>query len=144
MTKKTLEEEIKDSKVKTKQIESETDINEVTQKAKTIKDIEFTVWDKQYKVNELIKLIDKKDKTYFEIELIKKFKLLMKNYYDGMMHAVLRTCCGAKYTIEDLKKKLTEKDIYRIIDIRCSRNSIRFDKDTVDTIIQFAEMYLDI
>lgn len=144
MTKKTLEEEIKDSKVKTKQIESETDINEVNQKAKTIKDIEFTVWDKQYKVNELIKLIDKKDKTYFEIELIKKFKLLMKNYYDGMMHAVLRTCCGAKYTIEDLKKKLTEKDIYRIIDIRCSRNSIRFDKDTVDTIIQFAEIYLDI
>lgn len=144
MAKKKIEEEIKDSKIKVEQIQTERDINEVDINAKTIKDVEFTIWDKQYKITELIKLIDKKDKTYFELELIKKFKLLMQNYYDGMMHAVLRTCCGAKYTIEDLKKKLTEKDIYNIIDMRCSRNSIRFDKDTVDTIIQFAEKYLNI
>ena len=118
--------------------------NEMNQEANTIKDVSFMIWDKEYKVTELIKLIDKKNKNYFEVELIKKFKLLMKNYYDGIMHAVLRTCCGAKYTIEDLKKKLEEKDTYKIIDIRCSRDSIRFDKDTIDTIIQFSEKYLDI
>ena len=68
----------------------------------------------------------------------------MQNYYDGIMHAILRTCCGNKYTIEDFKKKLTEKDIYNTIDIRCSRNNIRFNRDTVDTVIQFAEKYLKV
>lgn len=144
MKTKNIEEEIKDSENKSEQIKKEIDINEVSKEANTIKDVSFIIWDKEYKVTELIKLIEKKNKNYFEIELIKKFKLLMKNYYDGIMHAVLRTCCGAKYTIEDLKKKLEEKDTYKIIDIRCSRNSIRFDKDTVDTIIQFSEKYLNI
>lgn len=144
MKTKNIEEEIKDSENKSEQIKKEIDTNEINKEANTIKDVSFTIWDKEYKVTELIKLIDKKNKNYFEVELIKKFKLLMKNYYDGIMHAVLRTCCGAKYTIEDLKKKLEEKDTYKIIDIRCSRDSIRFDKDTVDTIIQFSEKYLNI
>lgn len=121
MKTKNIEEEIKDSENKSEQIKKEIDTNEINKEANTIKDVSFTIWDKEYKVTELIKLIDKKNKNYFEVELIKKFKLLMKNYYDGIMHAVLRTCCGAKYTIEDLKKKLEEKDTYKIIDIRCSR-----------------------
>lgn len=144
MKTRSIEEEIKDSENKAEEIKKEIDTNEMNQEANTIKDVSFMIWDKEYKVTELIKLIDKKNKNYFEVELIKKFKLLMKNYYDGIMHAVLRTCCGAKYTIEDLKKKLEEKDTYKIIDIRCSRDSIRFDKDTIDTIIQFSEKYLDI
>lgn len=144
MPKKNIEEEIKDAKNKTKQIKQEVDTNEINKEADTIKDITFTVWDKEYKVKELISLIDKENKSYFEMELIKKFKLLMQNYYNGIMHAILRTCCGNKYTIEDLKKKLTEKDIYNIIDIRCSRDSIRFNKDTVDIVVSFAEKYLDI
>lgn len=144
MTKKKLEEEIKDSENKTKQIKEEIDVNEINKEAETINNVAFTIWDKEYKATELIKLINKKNKNHFEIELVKKFKLLMQNYYNGIMHAILRTCCGNKYTIEDLKKKLTEKDIYNIIDIRCSRNNIRFDRDTVDTVIQFAEKYLKV
>lgn len=141
---KKIEDEIIDSETKAKQIQEEVDINEIDKEAETIKDITFVVWDKEYKVSELIKLIDKPNKTYFEIELAKKFKLIMQNYYNGIMHAVLRTCCGKRYTIEDLKKKLTEEDIYNIIDIRCSRNNIRFDKDTVDTVVYFAEKYLKV
>ncbi len=144
MTKKKLEEEIKDSENKTKQIKEEIDVNEINEEAETIKNVTFIIWDKEYKATELIRLIDKKNKNHFEIELVKKFKLLMQNYYDGIMHAILRTCCGNKYTIEDFKKKLTEKDIYNTIDIRCSRNNIRFNRDTVDTVIQFAEKYLKV
>lgn len=144
MSKKKIEEEIKDSANKTKQIEKEIDTNEINEKAETIKNVTFTIYDKEYKATELIELIDKKNKNYFEKELVKKFKLLMQNYYSGIMHAILRTCCGNKYTIEDLKKKLTEKDIYNIIDIRCSRESIRFDKDTVDTVVYFAEKHLNV
>lgn len=143
MTKKKIEEEIKEAKEKTKQIEKEIDTNEVNKEAETIKEITFIIWDKEYKANELITLMEKENKTYFEIELSKKFKLLMENYYNGIMHAILRTCCGNHYTLEDLKKKLTEKDIYNIIDIRCSRNNIRFNKDTVDIIVSFAEKYLN-
>ncbi len=141
---KKIEEEIKDAEKKTKQIEKEIDTNEINEEAETIKDVTFVIWDKEYKAKELITLMEKESKTYFEVELSKKFKLLMQNYYNGIMHAILRTCCGNKYTIEDLKKKLTEKDIYNIIDIRCSRDSIRFNKDTVDAIVSFAEKYLDI
>lgn len=144
MARKKIEEEIKDSEVKAKQIEQEIDTNEVDEEAESIKNVKFTVWDKEYKATELIELVDKKNKTYFEIELSKKFKLIMENYYTGIMHAVLRTCCGRRYGLEDLKKKLTEKDVYDIIDARCSRASIRFDKDTVDTVVYFAEKYLDI
>lgn len=141
---KKIEEEIIDSEVKAQEIEAEVDTNEINEEAESIKDVTFIVWDKEYKASELIALIDKENKTYFEIELAKKFKLIMENYYTGIMHAILRTCCGKKYTIEDLKKKLTEKDIYNIIDIRCSRNNIRFDKDTVDTVVYFAENYLKV
>ena len=143
MTKK-IEEEIIDSEVKAQEIETEVDTNEVNEEAESIKDVTFMVWDKEYKASELISLIDKDNKTYFEIELAKKFKLIMQNYYTGIMHAILRTCCGKKHTLEDLKKKLTEKDIYNIIDIRCSRSNIRFDKDTVDTVVYFAEKYLKV
>ena len=143
MTKK-IEEEIIDSEVKAQEIETEVDTNEVNEEAESIKDVTFMVWDKEYKASELISLIDKDNKTYFEIELAKKFKLIMQNYYTGIMHAILRTCCGKKHTLEDLKKKLTEKDIYNIIDIRCSRSDIRFDKDTVDTVVYFAEKYLKV
>lgn len=141
---KKIEEEIIDSEVKAQEIEIEVDTNEINEEAESIKDVTFIVWDKEYKVTELIALIDKDNKTYFEIELVKKFKLIMQNYYTGIMHAILRTCCGKKYTLEDLKKKLTEKDIYDIIDIRCSRSNIRFDKDTVDTVVYFAEKYLKV
>lgn len=144
MSKKKIEKEIKDAEKKTKQIEKEIDTNEINEEAETIKDVTFAIWDKEYKAKELITLMEKESKTYFEVELLKKFKLLMQNYYNGIMHAILRTCCGNHYTLEDLKKKLTEKDIYNIIDIRCSRNNIRFNKETVDTIVSFAEKYLDI
>lgn len=144
MARKKIEEEIKDSEIKANEIAAEIDTNEVNEEAESIRDVTFKVWDKEYKVTKLIELIDKDNKTYFEKELVKKFKLIMENYYTGIMHAVLRTCCGKKYTLEDLKKKLTEQDIYNIIDMRCSRNNIRFDKDTVNTVVYFAEKYLKV
>ena len=48
----------------------------------------------------------------------------------------------AEERVSEPEQKLEEKDTYKIIDIRCSRDSIRFDKDTVDTIIQFSEKYM--
>lgn len=139
--KKKIEEEIKEAEVKANEIEAEVDTNEINEEAETLKDVSFLIWDKEYKVSYLIELLDKDDKNYFEVELTKYFKLLLKNYYDGMMHAVLRTCCGRKRSMQELKDKLTETDMYKIIDMRCSRNSIRFDKDTIDTIISLVDKY---
>ena len=97
--------------------------------------------EKDYKVEDLINIVDKEGKNCFELELSKQFKALIKNYYTGIMHSILRTCCGNKYSIEDLKEKLKEKDSYKIIDIRCSRDNIRFDKETVDEVIRLTEKY---
>lgn len=141
---KKIENEITDSKVKVKQIEAEVDVNEINKEAETINEIEFLICNKKYKAKELIFLIEKQNKTYVEKELVKKFKLLMQNYYDGIMYAVLRNCCGRKNTIKELKNKLKEKETYKMIDIRCSRNNIRFDKDTIDTVVSFAEKYLKV
>lgn len=137
MTTKKISEEIKESKAKTEEIEKEIDTNEVVEEASNIKGMAIEVYNQEYKVSDLIKLMEKENKTYAEFEIVKRFKELMDNYYRGIMHAVLRPCCGRTYTIDDLKNKLD----YNVIDIRCSRKSIRFDKETVDTIIDFQEKY---
>lgn len=138
---KKIEQEIEEAKTKIEEISKEIDVNEVNKEADNISDIIIKVFDKEYKISELIEIADKQNKTYEEAEISKKFKLLMRNYYDGIIHALLRPCCGKKYTIDDLKRKLKEKDSYDIIDIRCSRNNIRFDKDTIDIVITIADKY---
>ena len=138
---KKIEEEIKEAEEKTEEISKELDVNEVNVEAETINDVVVKVFDKEYRISDLIAITDKEDKTYEEKEISKKFKLLIKNYYEGILYASLRACCGKRYTIDDLKRKLEEADIYSIIDIRCSRNNIRFDKETVDTVIKVAEKY---
>ena len=138
---KKIEQEIEEAKTKIEEISKEIDVNEVNKEADNISDIIIKVFDKEYKISELIEIADKQNKTYEEAEISKKFKLLMRNYYDGIINALLRPCCGKKYTIDDLKRKLKEKDSYNIIDIRCSRNNIRFDKDTIDKVIIIAEKY---
>ena len=138
---KKIEEEIKEAEEKTEEISKELDINEVNTEAETINDVVVKVFDKEYRISDLMAITDKEDKTYEEKEIAKKFKLLMKNYYEGILYASLTVCCGKRYTIDDLKRKLKEADTYSIIDIRCSRNNIRFDKDTVDTVIKVAEKY---
>lgn len=138
---KKIEEEIKESKLKTNTISKELDINEVNTEAEDIKNIKVKIFNKEYNINDLIKITDKLKKNYEETEISKKFKLLIKNYCEGIAWAVLRPCCGKKYSINDLKEKLKEQETYQIIDIRCSRKDIRFNKDTVDTIIKLAEKY---
>jgi len=59
------------------------------------------MYKKEYTLEELIKITDKKNKTLDEFEVSKKFKLLIRNYYDGIMWAILKPCCGKHYTIED-------------------------------------------
>lgn len=138
---KKIEEEIKEAEIKTDTIQKEIDINEIDDKAEKISDITVKIFDRDYKVTELLEITDKTNKNYEEREIAKKFKLLIKNYYEGILYAVLRHCCGKRYTMQDLKKKLEQGDTYKIIDIRCSRNNIRFDKDTVDTVIKITEKY---
>ena len=138
---KRIEEEIREAETKTEEISKEIDTNEVNTEANTINDIKIEIYKKEYAIEELIKITDKKNKTLDEIEVSKKFKLLIRNYYDGIMWAILKPCCGKHYTIEDLKKKLREADSYKIIDIRCSRTDIRFNKETVDTVIKTIEKY---
>lgn len=138
---KKIEEEIKEAEIKSDTIQKEIDINEIDNKAETISDITVKVFNKDYKISELINITDKSNKNYEELEIAKKFKLLIKNYYEGILYAVLRHCCGKRYTIQDLKKKLEQDDTYTMIDIRCSRKNIRFDKNTVDTVIKIVEKY---
>lgn len=138
---KKIEEEIKEAKLKTNTISKELDINEVNTEAEDIKNIKVKIFNKEYNINDLIKITDKLKKNYEETEISKKFKLLIKNYCEGIAWAVLRPCCGKKYSINDLKEKLKEQETYQIIDIRCSRKDIRFNKETVATIIKLAEKY---
>ena len=138
---KKIEKEIQEAEVKKDEISKEIDVNEVNTEAGAISDLTLRIYYKDYTVSELIKIMDKPDKTYEEIEASKKFKLLMKNYYDGIMYAVLRPCCGKRYSLEDFKKELEKEETYTLIDTRCSRNNIRFDKNTVDTIVMIAEKY---
>lgn len=138
---KKIEEEIKEAEIKTNTISKELDINEVNTEAEDIKNIKVKIFNKEYNINDLIKITDKLKKNYEETEISKKFKLLIKNYCEGIAWAVLRPCCGKKYPINDLKEKLKKQETYQIIDIRCSRKDIRFNKETVDTIIKLAEKY---
>lgn len=138
---KEIEEEIKEAEIKKEEISKEMDINQINERAETINNIKIRVYNKNYDISELVKITDKKKKTYEEVEISKKFKELIKNYYEGIAWALLRICCGKKYTINDLKRKLTEAESYNIIDIRCSRNNIRFNKNTVDTVIKLTERY---
>lgn len=138
--KKKIEEEIKESEIKTNEIKTETDIledKETIQEAENINEMTIIVYNKEYKVSELIKLMNKKNKTYNEKEIVKQFKELMLNYYRGIEYATFRNCCGKHYTVEDLKSKVD----YEAVERRCSRKSIKFDKVTVDTIIKFIEDY---
>ncbi len=139
--KKKIEEEIQESEVKTNEIKTETDIledKEDIQEAENINEMIMIVYNKEYKVSELINLMNKKDKTYNEKEIVKQFKELMLNYYRGIEYATFRNCCGKHYTIQDLKDKVD----YGAVERRCSRKSIRFDKITVDTIINFVDKYM--
>lgn len=136
--KKKIEEEMKESEIKTEEIRTEKDIIENAEEAENINEMKIEVYNKEYKVSELIDMMNKPDKTYNEKEIVKMFKELMLNYYRGIEYATFRNCCGKKYTTEDLKNNVD----YEAVDRRCSRKSIRFDKTTVDTIIDFAEKYL--
>lgn len=136
---KNIEEEIREAEIKNGTILTETDVNNSTEESKAITETKVKIFKKEYKLTELIELTSKKNKSYDENEIIKKFKLLMKNYYTGIAYAILRPCCGRNYTLKDFKNKLKEKDSYRMIDIRCSRDNLRFDKSTVDIIIEYVE-----
>lgn len=138
---KNIDEEIKEANRKTKEIEGETDTNEKSENSKTISDIILNIYNKQYNINDLVKMTDKKSKTLEEVEIVKKFKLLIKNYYEGISYAVLRKCCGKTYTIDDLKAKLKDEKTYKLIEIRCSRNNIKFNKETVNIILNIVEKY---
>ena len=135
--KKKIEEEIKESEIKTNEIKTETDILEDTTEAESINEMTIIVYNKEYEVSELINLMNKKDKTYNEKEIVKQFKELMLNYYRGIEYATFRNCCGKHYTVQDLKNKVD----YEAVERRCSRKSIKFDKVTVDTIINFIDKY---
>ena len=135
--KKKIEEEIKESEVKANEIKTETDVLENTKEAENINEMTIIVYNKEYKVTKLIELMNKKNKTYNEIETVKMFKELMLNYYRGIEYATFRNCCGKHYTTEELKNSVN----YEAVERRCSRKSIKFDKTTVCTIIDFVENY---
>ncbi|MBP3463802.1 MAG: hypothetical protein J6K45_04905 [Clostridia bacterium] len=141
MPKKEIEKEINEANKKANEIKTEKDVNERNNKAEGLDKIDFKINEKIYDVNELVEITDKVNKTYEEIEVAKKFKILLRNYYDGIICAALRPCCGKQYTIEDLKSKLKETKIYELIELRCSRNTIKFNKKTVDVVVELIERY---
>ena len=134
---KKIENEEVENDIKVKEIEAEVDTDTVNTEAENIEEMKLEIYNKEYKVSELIKMMNKKNKTYLEQETVNRFKELMLNYYRGIEYAVLRNCCGKRYTIQELKANLN----YEVIDRRCSRKNMRFDKVTVDTVIKFVEEY---
>lgn len=136
-----IDEELQESTEKVEAVASETDINTVDTEADNITGMTLEIYHKDYTVQELEELRKKDNKTYSEKEIVNRYVELMYNYYRGIKHAILRDCCGQTYSIADVKSKLNKEEAYKIIDIRCSRKTIRFDKTTVDTIISFIEEY---
>ena len=138
-TKKIEDEEI-DNDIKVNEIKDDVDTDTLDTEAENIEEMKLKIYNREYTVSQLIEIKDKPeaDKTYLEKETIKRFNELMYNYYRGIKHAVLKECCGKVYTINELKSKLNEKT-YEMIDKRMSRDYIRFDKVTVDTIIKYIE-----
>ena len=134
---KKIENEEVENDIKVSEIEAEVDTDTVNTEAENIEEMKLEIYNKEYKVSELIKMMNKKNKTYLEQETVNRFKELMLNYYRGIEYAVLRNCCGKRYTIQELKSNLD----YDVIDRRCSRKNMRFDKVTVDTVIKFVEEY---
>lgn len=134
---KKIENEEIENDIKVNEIEAEVDTDTVNEQAENIEEMKLEIYNHTYKVSELIAMMNKENKTYLEQETVNRFKELMLNYYRGIEYAVLRNCCGKSYTLQDLKEKLN----YEIIDIRCSRKNMRFDKTTVDTVIKFVEKY---
>jgi len=137
---KKIEEEEIDNDIKVVEIENDVDTNTLDTKADNIKEMKLKIYNTEYTVSQLIEIKNKPEaeKTYLEKETINRFNELMYNYYRGIKHAVLKECCGKVYTIEELKANLNE-NTYKMIDIRMSRDYIRFDKTTVDTIINYIE-----
>ena len=137
---KKIEEEEIDNDIKVKEIESDVDTNTLDTEADNIEEMKLKIYNTEYTVSQLIEIKNKPEaeKTYLEKETINRFNELMYNYYRGIKHAVLKECCGKVYTVEELKEKLNE-NTYKMIDIRMSRDYIRFDKTTVDTIINYIE-----
>lgn len=136
---KKIEEEVKEQEVKIQELEQETDTDTLNEEAESVSELTLNIYQKDYKVSELIALKHKTDKSYAEKEITNRFDELMLNYYRGIRHAILRDCCGQTYTLEAVKNKLKEKEAYDIIDRRCSRKDIRFNKETVETIIKYVE-----
>lgn len=134
---KPIEEELKENEIKVNELKVEIDTDTKNTEAENIREMELEIYKKVYKVSELFDLTEKENKTYAEREIVNRFKELMFNYYRGIEYAILRNCCGKTYTIEELKAKLD----YDIIDRRCSRGNMRFDKVTVDIVISFVEKY---
>lgn len=134
---KKIEEEEIDNDIKVEEIRNDVDIDTLNTEADNIEEMKLEIYEHTYTITELINLMEKETKTYLEKETINRFRELMFNYYVGIKHAVLKECCGRVYTIEDLKAKLN----YEVIDRRCSRKDVRFDKITVDTVIAFVEKY---
>lgn len=143
--KKKIEDELKENEEKVITIEKGTDVQEETKnnknrkEAEQINEMELIIYNQTYTVQSLIALQHKKNKTYLEKETVNRFVELMYNYYRGIKHAILRECCGTTYTIQDLKNKLKDENMYKIIDIRCSRKNFKFDRVTVDTIVNYIE-----
>lgn len=134
---KKIENEEIENDIKVNEIEAEVDNDTVNTEADNIEEMKLEIYNKEYTVNELIAIMNKDNKTYLEQETVNRFKELMFNYYRGIEYAVLRNCCGKRYTIQELKSNLD----YDVIDRRCSRKNMRFDKTTVDTVIKFVEEY---
>lgn len=113
------------------------DIDTKNEEMKNIKEMELEIYNKVYKVSELIKLYEKESKSNVEQEIVNRFIELMFNYYRGIEYAILKDCYGNMRTIENLKSKLD----YESIERKCSRGNMKFDKVTVDTVIDFIEKY---
>ncbi len=135
---KKIEEEVKVNNIKVVEIEEDIDKDTLDKEADNIEEMKLKIYEKEYTVSELIKIKKKNEKTYLEKETVNRFDELMYNYYRGIKHAVLKECCGRTYTLNDLKSKLNN-ETYELIDRRMSRKDIRFDKLTVDIVLNYIE-----
>lgn len=135
---KIIEEEVKANNIKVAEIEEDIDKDTLDKEADNIEEMKLRLYEKEYTVLELIKMKNKNEKTYLEKETVNRFDELMYNYYRGIKHAILKECCGRTYTLNDLKSRLND-ETYKLIDIRMSRKDIRFDKSTVDTVLNYIE-----
>lgn len=124
----------KSEKTKEKTIEKdELENTETNEEKEKYSDVKVILYNKEYTVADMNKLMQKENKSYNEQVLCNRYVEEMKNLYLGIERAADNTSSYKVRTIEELEKNLD----YDYVERRCSRKFFKFNKKGVAAVLDF-------